>query len=211
MGFDLDQQIMHPVNDFVNLTYPTRFGGEIYASYRMLGPLGFELGYHWTTDKGKNIVTVPGTVLFNTAATISTEYECKLRVEDTYLDAYWHYKIRKIAELKLGIGVGFVRENLRFYNPAGFTDPLGTALAAMTTNTTITARFNMGIQTMLTKRIGARALFGYQTTSSVKGTMVPGGANPHMFANSYMVSIGLYYTITGYYDDNPGPNGEFLN
>ncbi|HSX20682.1 MAG TPA: hypothetical protein VLG38_06145, partial [Gammaproteobacteria bacterium] len=159
LGFDLDQQIMHPVNDFVNLTYPTRFGGEIYASYRMLGPLGFELGYHWTTDKGKNIVTVPGTVLFNTAATISTEYECKLRVEDTYLDAYWHYKIRKIAELKLGIGVGFVRENLRFYNPAGFTDPLGTALAAMTTNTTITARFNMGIQTMLTKRIGARALF----------------------------------------------------
>lgn len=200
LGFDVFNQIMHPVNDFQYLTYNYRHGMEIYAAYRTRGPWGFELGYSWTTDKQKNISTVPGTVIFNTTATTTSEYQCKLRSESTYLDAYWHYKYRKIMEFKAGMGAGFERQNMYFTNPNQSTDPVAIMFSNLNTGTTIVARFNIGAQTMLTKRLGARALFNYKITSPIKAMYVPAGASSNMFANSYTVLVGLYYTITGYYD-----------
>lgn len=200
IGFDVSNQIMHMENDFTLTGENYRHGMALYAAYRTRGPWGFELGYHWTTDKQQNISTVPGTVIFNTTATVNAEYQVKLRVEDTYLDAYWHYKYKKIMEFKTGVGVGFERQNFFAYNPTNSADPVWMALSHIRTGTTLCARFNIGAQTMLTKRLGARALFGYMITSPITARNVPAGVNPHMFGNSYMISIGLYYTITGYYD-----------
>ncbi len=211
LGFDVNDQILHPQNDFANLAFNYRIGSTVYVAWRSKGPFGLELGYHWTTDKAKNVSIVPGQTMFGATAATTANFQSKLRIEDTYIDAYWHYKIKKFAELKIGPGVGWVRENLVFYNLNTVTDPVATALETLYTATTTVARFNIGLQTMLTKRIGARALFNFQTTNSIKCRRTLPGVDPHMFANSYMFALGVFYTITGYYDDNPGPNGEFIN
>lgn len=211
LGFDVDTQIIRPQNDFKSLTYNYNYGSTLYVAWRSRGPFGLEFGYNWSTDKPQDINTVAGQSTFGATAANTTTYQCKLRIENTYFDAYWHYKLKKIVELKIGPGVGFVRENMMFYGIAGSTDPVALALGALDTTTTIVARFNIGLQTMLTRRIGARALFGYQTTNSIQVRNAQAGVDPHMFGNSYMFSLGLFFTMTGYYNDNTGPNGEFIN
>ncbi len=210
LGFDVDYQTIKLQDNFEYFGYNYRNGAIIYTSWRSKGPLGIELGYHWSTDKPKNIETVPGTTILGTTATTEHLYISKLRVDDTYLDAYWHYKMKKVVELKLGIGVGFVRQKLKLFE-TNIVDPLARTFDGLYPGTTAVARFNIGFQTMLTSRIGARALFNYQTTSGIRMRNVPAGVDSHMFSNSYMFSVGVFYTLTGFYDDNPGPNGEFIN
>lgn len=210
LGYDVDTQIIHPQEPFIDFAFNYRLGSAIYAAWRSSGAFGLELGYHWSTDKPKNITTTVGSQVLGVTATTNALYTSKLRVDDTYIDAYWHYKLKNIVELKLGVGVGFVRQKLKLYQTDS-SDPVAQMLNGLYPGTTTVARFNIGLQTMLTRRIGARTLFGYQTTSSIKMRNVPVGIDPHLFSNSYMVSLGLFYTITGYYDDNPGPNGEFIN
>lgn len=201
LGFDVDSQIMYPKNDFKYLTANSRIGSEIYIAYRTMGIWGFEGGYHWTTDKPKNFGVSPGTQLFGATSTVSAVYRSKLRIKDTYLDLYGHWPIKKFAELKYGVGIGFVRQGLKFYNINTLNpDPLQQALLNLVTATTITARFNIGAQTMFTKQFGGRALFSYQTTSNIKIHGALQGVETQMFGNSYMFAIGLFYNITGYYD-----------
>lgn len=202
LGFDVAHQTMKAINDFSALTYNNRQGMDLNVAYRTRGPLGFEFGFYWTNDKAKNINTVPGTQLLGATSQTTATYQYKLRVENTYLDAYWHYKIKRRYELKLGLGVGFERQNFAFYNSAGVTDPVQQALYVLEPDTTMTARFNVGLQTMLTNRIGGRILFSYETTSSIKVTNFQAGVDPHMFGNSYTVFLGFFYTITGYFRDS---------
>lgn len=201
LGFDVDYQIIHPTNDFNYLTHNTRVGGQLYVAYRTRGIWGFEAGYNWTNDKPMNISVVPGTTLFGTTSTVSGSYQSKLRVEDTYLDLYGHWPIKKIAEIKYGVGIGFVRQDLTFRNINTLNpDPLQQTLLNLTTSTSVSARFNLGIQTMLGKQLGARALFSYQTTSNIRIHNAPYGVDTRMFNNSYTVFLGFFYNVTGYYD-----------
>lgn len=201
LGFDVLEQIMHAENDFANVAWNHRQGMDLFAAWRARGPFGLEFGYNWTTDKQKNFTTVPGTRIFGAIATTTSEYQCKMRIEDFYIDGYWHFKYRNIVELKTGVGIGFERQNMRFYFPVQGADPVAVALFNLGTGTTLVARFNLGLQSMLTKRIGGRVLFLYKTTSAIKAVKTLPGVNPHMFGNSYSVGLGLFYTITGYYND----------
>lgn len=195
-GFDVSQEYIQPINDFKQITQKNRQGMGIYVAYRTLSPWGFEFGYRWTNDKVQTLVAVPGTQLFGATAQFANNYQGKIRLEDTYLDLYAHYPFWKRYELKLGVGVGFIRQNIVIYpqNP-DITDPLSTALSELNGRTTTTARLNIGFQTLFTSRFGGRALFSFETTSSIKSTKP---VQMHMFTNSYLISLGLFYNITGY-------------
>lgn len=195
-GFDVGQEYIQPINDFQQITQSNRKEMAVYVAYRTLSPWGFELGYRWTDDKMKNFVAVPGTQLFGATAQYANEYQGKIRLEDTYIDLYAHYPFLKRYEAKIGVGVGFIRQNIVIY-PMNqqISDPLSNALLSVEGRTTMTARVNCGVQTLFTGRFGGRILFSYETTSSIKSV----NANPqHMFTNSYSILLGLYYNITGY-------------
>ena len=196
LGFDVSQEYIQPINDFKQISPNNRKGMSVYAAYRTLSPWGFELGYRWTDDKPQNFNAVPGTQLFGATAQFANSYQGKIRLEETYIDMYAHYPFWKKYEIKLGGGVGFIRQNIAIYpsNP-DVNDQLSGTLAALEGKTTITARLNCGIQTLFTTRFGGRVLFSYETTSNIKAANT---TQAHMFTNSYSFLLGLYYNITGY-------------
>lgn len=203
LGLDVSYAYVPARNDWMYLTYDNRQGTGIYVAYRTLGHLGFEFGYDWTDDKGKNVIVYPGMTLFGATSLVSATYFAKIRLKDTYLDMYWHAPFtmfKRKCEFKFGVGAGWLREGVKTYVGTS-TDPLAVALANLQGDTTMVARFNLGFQTLFGPRWGGRALFNFQTSSSAKGKYVLSApVNQHILGNTYKVLIGVFYNITGYYD-----------
>jgi uncharacterized protein (DUF2164 family) len=204
LGFDVDYQYMKPQNDFRYLTYSHRQGMEIYTAYRFLNPLSLELGYYWTNDKIHNVPATVGYTLFGVTSQVDATYSQKIRVAETYFDLYWHTPmtiLKQKTEIKFGLGVGWLRENFRSYNTVdvGATDPLAVTLYYLSGTTSMVARFNLGLQTLFGKRWGGRVLASFQTTSNSHASCVPPPASNKLFGNSYLIGVGLFYNLTGYY------------
>jgi opacity protein-like surface antigen len=207
LGFDANLLYIQPKNDFIYLTYGNRVGAEIYLAYRTPTIWGFEFGYNWTNDKEKSLTVFPGTQLFGATSEHTANYGCKIRLKDTYLDLSAHkmftFLNRRKWEAKYGIGMGWVRQTIKIHHPRNVPgiehDPLKIALDRTEGKTRATWRFNVGLQTLFTRVLGMRSILTYQTTSDIEAKGVNYGVNPHMFTNSFSVSLGVFWNVSGYY------------
>jgi len=207
LGFDVTEQYAKVGSSWSQLTYPTRLGASVYLAYRMSRIFGLELGYNWTDDKPRSITLQPGSYILGASSSLAQTIVTKIRLKDTYIDLYAHKRVAKCVEAKFGIGVGWVRQTIKFFpNPLQSppTDPVQIAMNNIDGATTATLRLNAGLQYLFSRRIGARAIVGYQTLHNINVNGTNPGTSPKLFGNAVWGLIGLYWNLYGYPDQDIG-------
>lgn len=206
LGFDVFEMYAEPRGDFKQLFRSSKVGSTIYLADRFNNPFGFEFGYSWTDRKPKGYQAVPGSTLFNTTATTTSNYNGHIRLKDTYLDIQAHLPMTKHAEAKFSIGVGFVRQGIDFINvPKNPSDPLQAVLFNIEGRTAITWRFGIGAQSLVWDRVGLRCILMYQTMTNIQVRGVPNGVSQKILDNSIALNFGIYWTLTGLREPYPPP------
>ncbi len=200
LGFDVTDQYAKIGNSWNKITYPNKIGAQFYLAYRATKTFAFELGYNWTDSKPRSLVLNPGETAFGANSILAQTIVGKVRLKDTYIDVYAHKKLAQCIEGKLGIGVGWVRQTIKFFpSPVNINDPVQQALVNINGRTTTTFRINAGLQALLMPRIGVRALIGYQTLNSIDVDGTNPNTSPKMFGNAIWGAVGVYWNFYGYY------------
>ncbi len=200
LGLDLTCLFSKPKNDFQSISYSPHAGNSVYIAYRLQSifdhKLGYELGYNWTSDRAINFTTYAGqNLLGNTFSGVAT-YSGKIRLKNTYFDLYWHRRIAKWAEAKFGVGMGWVHGRIKL--------PINPSLEGQSG---ACPRVNVGIQALITKKIGIRGIATYQSMKTVKAQNDYSGSRK-MFGDGISFLAGIYWNITGYYYDEGATSYE---
>lgn len=171
VGVDYHHVWMKDANQYSGYLPKSYPGATAYLGARICECLGIELGQDWSTKKTKS-------------GTDSTRVNFKEQVQRraTHLDLIGYLPIADCIELMGGLGVGYVYP--KFHETYGGTSYTYKPKATV-------ARVRVGGNYMLSECIGARALLGWESTSSVHFSYA--GTKYKPFKDSVTAALGLFY------------------